>query len=347
MGKCEKKLLLIVMFVFGEKYQEYIPLQFYSLYKNYPEYDAVVYVDSAINSKIEKTLTKIPGYQKKYLIDRIHIKSQGMSGVGLMEAYRWVMHYNIFDHYEYVYIGDIDIFICKEHFPLHEQHIQHMNAQKLCYSNVVRPCKVPHALNTHKKLLEKIGLYHFALALYNDFLLPKRFSGLHFVKVDTYYSAIDQWRKHYLSIYSGRGLLNRIYCWKSRWKYSLYSNNESLLYHIIKKSNLKLPKQMENADDLMLCQDSRSHNFRPMHGIHFGVWRGREQREYWKQHFLDKEPYLDYYLQFKELYETDPVLRDIIKRSSAETRRIINNMITDYEFVIGRNQSPKTISTGG
>lgn len=334
MKKSDKKLLLIVMFVFGDQYQEYIPLQFYSLYKNYPEYDAVVYVDRSISAKIKKTLMSIPGYGEKYQIIRANIRPSEISSQ-MMKAYRWLIHYSIFDQYEYIYIGDIDIFICKEQLPLHEQHIKHMNAQKLCYSNVIRPCKEPDILSTHKKQLEKMGIYHSALALYNQFILPKRFSGLHFVKTDTYYPAIKKWQKRYYSIYLGQGPINKFVCWRSRWKYSLHSRNEALLYHIIKKSKLTLPKQVQNADDLMLCHDPYSHSFRPMHGIHFGTWRDRNQRTYWRQHFLDKDPYLSFFRQFKKLYDTDPLLQYIIKRSSAEMLRIISNMMTDFEYVIG------------
>lgn len=320
----EKKDLLIVAFVFGREYQGYIPLFLFSLYKHYPNYDAMIYVDSQLGKETQRLISLIPDSAEKYkivLIDKIKTKLSPQQ----MKAYRWLVYDAAFEQYKYIYIGDIDIYICKETIPLHEQHIRHMKFSKLLYSNVVRSYEAPPKwIERHQSLLEKRNLYGLMKKIYNKYFYHKRLSGLHFVEVDAYYEAIKRQRERFFKVYYDTDIISKIYCLKMR-RYS----NEALLYYMIKKSHLKLPKQVESNANVLACNDMRSYMFRPYHGLHFGIWRNIGGVEEVYAEYLISTLNMKFYAQFKEELENDKILREIVEKSPVKVKRVINTMVGD------------------
>lgn len=322
----KKKQLLIVTFIFGREYQGYIPIYFYSIYKHYPEYDAVVYVDRKISQSTQKLVEQIPGYGEKYKIvpvDRVKKKLSSQQ----MKAYRWLLYDDMFDAYQYIYIGDIDIYICKESVPLHEQHIRHMNSQKLVYSNIVRNYShAPAILERWQNKLTKIGIHFSVTGIYYRFFYHKRLSGLHFVNTEAYYKAINKQRQKFFRVYYKTDIVSRLYSWKMK-SYS----NEALLYYLVAQSRLRLPKQVSGNADILLCEDPNSYKFRPHHGLHFGMWRDKEKADSVHDKYINSQLCQNFYAQFKNELKHDELLKEIEKNSPEKIKKIIRSMIHDFE----------------
>ncbi|MBD5467231.1 MAG: hypothetical protein HDR21_03645 [Lachnospiraceae bacterium] len=328
------KTLLIATFVFGYDYQGYIPFQFYSLYKHYPDYDAIVYVDRKLRKETLKLLKLIPGYGEKYRVCLVDKIAQTLPRP-VMKAYRWLMYDDVFENYQYVYIGDIDIYICKEDVPLHEQHILHMTAQKSVFSNIVRAYSeppLPKWICKHQKVLKQLGLFIPITKLhklYNKFFYHKRITGLHFVNTRDYYPAIKKQADKFFNVYYKNHIINKIY--KLIMKYYASYSDETFLYHLIKKSRLRLPKQADDKTEILFCSDMRSHNFRPHHGLHFGMWRDKTKADASYHKYMHTPLCRNYYSQFKNELEQDPILKEIMQNSPKKIQTIIYTMLDDFE----------------
>lgn len=317
----------MVNFVFGKEYQEYIPIYFFSLYKHYPDYDAVVYVDRKLREEIWKLIKLIPKHEEKYKIINVD-KLLNKLSLHQMEAYRWFLYDTIFRKYRYIYIGDIDIYICKEVIPLCEQHIRHMNSQKLVYSNIVRSYgALPQTICKYEKILKKMKLYGLIVEIYHKFFYHKRMSGLHFVESDTYFKAIKKQRERFFKVYYDTDIISKIYNLKMKF----YSNNEAMLYHIIKKSHLNLPIQSDDTVNILMCKNMKSNNFRPHHGLHLGIWRGRKKADSSYDKYFQTQLFQNYYAQFKDELANDTILKEILENSPIKIKKIINAMISDLD----------------
>ena len=292
----KKKELLIVDFVFGKEYQGYIPIFLFSIYKHYPDYEAIIYIDRKVGKETERLLNLVPGYGEKYKLVFINKFVRNLLH-SQMAAYRYLIYDPVFEQYKYLYIGDIDFYICKESIPLHKQHIIHMNSQQLVYSNMIR---------------EYIGVNIF---------YHKRMTGLHFVNVSAYYKAIEKQREHFYRVYYNTDILSKLY----NLKMKTYSDEE-LLYYIIKKSHLSLPRIDGNNSN-----DMKAHNFRPHHGLHFGMWRGRKKADSGYDKYLQTQLFQDYYAQFKAELAHDTILQEIVENSPIKIKKIINAMISDLD----------------
>jgi hypothetical protein len=323
------KTLLITTFVFGGDYQGYIPIFIYFVHKNYPEYDVKIYTDRKLEKRYEDMLQEIPGYlQGKYTISKIHEK-MGNASEQQKKAYRWLKYEEDYLNYKYVYTGDIDIIICKEKIPLHEQHIKHMKSQDTCFSNIVRDYGESILIKKYEDILKKFRIYTPVNDFYKKFIYHKRLSGLHFVETKTFYGKTKKCRDNYLSSYEPH-----------TWKEYLYNmdmrrySNEALLYKIVKKSNLHIPKQVTSDQSVLFCNDSSSNEFRPYHGIHLGIWRSKMNvRQY--TDFVNKPMNIDFYMQFMDAYRNDDVLKRMIGLNNSDVKRNINAMIHYYENKVG------------
>ncbi|MBD5471137.1 MAG: hypothetical protein HDR19_08515, partial [Lachnospiraceae bacterium] len=213
--------------------------------------------------------------------------------------------------------------------PLHKQHIKHMNSQKLVFSNIVRDYDAPPSwISNHQEILKKLRLYTLSIRGYNRFLYHKRLSGLHFVNVKEYYKAVRKQREKFLKVYYEKGIVSKL-C--SIWM-RIYStkSDERFLYYMVKHSHLKLPQQSENNECLM-CNDMKSHNFRPHHGLHFGIWRNVKKADEVFDEYMNTKLCQDFYTEFKEEMEHDAILKEIVEKSPVKVKKVINTMICDFE----------------
>ncbi len=151
--------LCITTYVSGKDYQEFIPVFIYSIYKSYPGYGVIIFCGETLADNVKKTLDALKPYISFKIVENHLSFEVGSLRKGVSSAAkRWLLCSELFDQYQNVYIGDVDIYILKESPSLLEQHLTHCDTIGLDYSNARR--------RTH----------------YN------RVTGLHFVKSQQYFS---------------------------------------------------------------------------------------------------------------------------------------------------------------
>lgn len=165
--------MCMTVYVFGD-YTRYIPYYIYSILKSYPDYYVKVYAKDPLSSNEKKSLKLIrnqvssnfeviEGYMDKYINSKPSIKMVG----GIETTFRFLLPYEEFKDFKYVYIGDVDFLIIRENPSLLDGHKTHLNKIDVPYSNALR------ANST-------------------------RLTGLHFIKVKEYYQKMEPLIQTYL-----------------------------------------------------------------------------------------------------------------------------------------------------
>lgn len=152
------KRLCVATYVSGSEYQEFIPVYIYSILCSYPDYFVFIFCGEKIKQNVRKSIdileqignfkifeNHLPGHSEKI--------KKGVAAA----CKRWLLYISEFLDFDFLYIGDVDIFILPEKLSLLDQHLIHCQTLKLDYSNVRRRASA------------------------------KRMSGLHFVKVAPYF----------------------------------------------------------------------------------------------------------------------------------------------------------------
>lgn len=199
-----KKKLCIATYVFGKKYQGFIPLYIYSIIKNYPEYAIRIYIDYDLDSKIQTILKKLKKNGEFEVITNFSSKSglnkKALKNDMISRSLRWFFYDPILFQYEYIYIGDIDVFICQETEDLCKQHIKHADFLNLPYSNCLRSEKINVKKDTKSiiKGIIKFGTRDVIKALKEKEVSLERLTGLHFIKTKEYYEKVEPFLKGYI-----------------------------------------------------------------------------------------------------------------------------------------------------
>lgn len=123
--------------VVNHKYQKYVPFFVYFIQQSYPDYFIKIFLTEKINNKYLKAFSLVK-------TDKVEYSENSFSGFPKAEhqqlkCLRWIVPESFFQGFDYVYMGDVDMLICKEAISLRDQHINNMNLEKLPYSNTVRP----------------------------------------------------------------------------------------------------------------------------------------------------------------------------------------------------------------
>jgi hypothetical protein len=162
--------LCISTFVFGT-YTKYIPFYVYSILKSYPDYHVKIFIDKALSVSEKKCFALI----KNELSDNFSIHENFfpeydfLNGINIIGGGKTILRYlipeNMFEGYDYVYIGDVDFLIIREDPGLLESHIDHCERIHLPFSNKIRP-----------------------ISEINNYI--DRLTGLHFIIKKPYYKKI-------------------------------------------------------------------------------------------------------------------------------------------------------------
>jgi hypothetical protein len=123
--------------------------------KSYPEYGIKIFLTEELLPKYKASLSMLKSLGDLVIVENMFAGFPKTNQE--LKTLRWVMKPEMFDGYDNIYMGDIDILICKELQTLESQHIKHCEDTGLDYSNSVRPGS-------------------------------NRLSGLHFVRKDAYYA---------------------------------------------------------------------------------------------------------------------------------------------------------------
>lgn len=297
------KKLCVVNYIYGEKYQSFIPLYIISLKESYPEYDVRLYIDNELKDEIKEQLEILHNYydgitviENYALVTKLNNKATKIQQI--QRCQRWLFFDEEFLNYEAIYIGDIDLLIFKEDKPLFEQHIEHCNYINRSYSNIARDGnKKNFDLKVIVRNLIKFGLKQTIKYYFTKQKKQIKFTGLHFVKTYDYYSKVN------LVVDKFYNELNLLADLKSK-RYNLCSfNNEACLRDIILDAGLG-DCELSTGKQYNIETNPQSIAFRPHHGIHLGIFRSPKLVEYEKK-LITSALYKSYYLQFIKLKNTD------------------------------------------
>lgn len=190
--------------IVNAKYQNYIPLFWYSLHKSYPDYSSLIFMKGNL-SKNTKRAVKIMQEKGDYQI-RENCFTEFRENEQYFKTIRWILTDDYFTNYKYLYIGDVDMIICKEPISLVDQHSADASNQGLPYSNFVRGGQ-------------------------------ERLIGRHFVITKPYFDAMSPVIKKYTTLLRD-GLIDP----KSNDE---GKGNEWVLYRMVKEAGLGFPKPIQ------------------------------------------------------------------------------------------------------
>lgn len=306
-------------YIYGKKYQDYIPLLVYSCSKSYPEYDIILFLYEKLDSNIKKQLDLL-NLNNIVIIENKFYDCPKMNPLKA-RSLRWVLWDDLFLNYDYLYIVDIDMLYIREPKPLHIQHIEHKQILNFPYDNIKRNHVYKIDLKDIFRRIKYAGFMSFARFLFGS-KIEYLATGLHFVEIKPYYNLLDYSKREYykLMIYNGSWL-----------KYTMFvpSCDEIFLYYILTEIGLHPEKLAQQTDsvEMLDSSDTTRMEFRPHHGLHLGIFRDKYEdiiTTSWKRDILESEIYLYYWEQYKQCYKTDPVFLKLISLSS--------NSVKDYIF---------------
>jgi hypothetical protein len=300
-----KDNICVTTFVFGEKYQGYLPILLYSLKKAYPAYVPIIFIHGKLRNEIRIVLQDLEQLGK-FIIKEDYYNKIGKLGIVQGKALRWVLRDQLFLEYDYLYFVDIDILYFKETPSLHEQHIQHMDMLNTPYSNV-RRSKITY--NATKKVIKsrikEFGITNAVINLLKGTVKENRLTGLHFVKTKEYFSQVKEIQEKYEKLLFSNKYLN----------YFQGNTCEAILFQICYESGLKVEDIGYYSDKYSLdFTNYKEKNFRPHHGIHLGLFRNKKYTDNVNETVTKSATYKYYISQLDEYLEDDFFLQ-ILKKS--------------------------------
>lgn len=150
--------------VCDQTYQRYLPVFVLFVAKSYPTYGIQVFMQGKVSCRIRKAI-------ERFASERVRIRNnfipEWIRNKQALKTYRWMLGEELFAEFENIYVGDVDLLICREDPGLEEVHLSHCDKNSLPYSNCVRPG-------------------------------AKRLSGLHFYRKRPYYEVIGPMMRSYM-----------------------------------------------------------------------------------------------------------------------------------------------------
>lgn len=316
----------IITYVYGDTYQDYIPLILYSIGKSYPEYYSYIFLYGTLRTDVSEYVDLIRSqYNKFKIIEHTFDDCPNMSPLKA-KTLRWVLWDDSFKEYDYMYYIDSDILYVREPIPLHEQHIRHMNyIGSDCVSNIVRETKLKNSIIQIARTF-KYSNNPFTVIEYLFKKISYRFTGIHFVKTDVYFRYISQKIiiKYKNMIYSG-----------AAYAKTVYANDEAVLYEMMKESgiNTSVFAIQTTSTSMFGANLPEKKEFCPHHGVHLGIFRWDLQNiPDWAEEQLKSEDYRFYVNRFKELYMVDPLFIKLYNMFNDNIKVYIERMCKYYDI---------------
>lgn len=292
--------ICLTTFIYGRKYQEYIPVLLFSVRTAYPEYDVILFVHGTVDPDIRGLLKRWNLLERVRIIEHSFDDCPKMSAVKACSL-RWILWTPDFLQYDYLYYIDADMFYIREVPMLHEQHQQHLATLKVPFSNVIREKKVRS--RSPRDILRRLKLAGFANFM--PFLAAnarnvRRLTGLHFVKVGEYFEALNENRLAELK----KAIYDNSYI-----KSNYLSDNEAFLYDMLsQRFDLSRVPVIQGSVACLDFDNPARPEFRPHHGIHFGIFRLPADdilSDASQMRILKSRPYRFYFERFGEMAGKD------------------------------------------
>ena len=322
----------VIAYVFGKVYQAFIPYYVYSMLKIYVDIKVILYIDRELDKDISRQISKYfgGGLEIRYInYDKLGLSDMALRNEFVLRAGRWFLIDDDLLDFDNVYIGDIDIFICKEENSLFDEHVRHSKYINLPYSNVVRSI---HESRNVRHIIGNMVRHGVKAELYNSFLFSKRdwylLSGLHFMRMKKYGPAIKE------AIPGIIKEINNSFLGKSKVWNEVVINDESILYELINLTGLGIPDyDGERCSGQYIVENLNPETigYRPHHGLHLKLF---QDGFVYDSNVTECKTYKMYYEYFRELYENDIILHQLMKQDNIATYQI-KNMINYYSIYEG------------
>ncbi len=320
------KKMCAVVYIYGRDYQGFIPIYLLSLFNTYPEYSARVYLDGSLDEEVKKCTDLLKDYDFEIVenfTDKLGFTKKALSIDQIQRSIRWFFHDPAFDDFEAIYVSDIDIIICPEKEPIFDRHMIHCNTIGMPYSNISRKKSY-----LNKKLKPKLvarNLIRFGVVQSLKYYFGKlkyinKLTGLHFYKTKDYKEKAVPVMQEYVKE------LNLLAEGKSK-KYNLCAfNDEAVLYDMMNDCGFGTPPVAENMYNI--SEDPTEIGYRPHHGIHLGVFRGKIPKN--DLPVVKSQLYRSYYEYFKQFKQTE-YYKEFEKVFTPYIKTIIGNMERFYD----------------
>lgn len=294
--------MCLTTFVYGEKYQFYIPFLAYSCNKAYPEYDMHIFVYGQLSEVVRKQLNSLN------LTMNLNIHENAFKDFTKMTPFisktlRWLLWDDVFLKYDYLYTVDIDILYLREPILLHEQHKLHMEMLNLPFSNIAR--KLTYSPLNPITFLQTIKNFGLIRALQSLAIkrTQYRITGLHFVDVKNYYSKMD---KKFLFKHRDRRK-------EGKMPRGIYrSSDEIYHYKLLEEVGFDLSSLAIQTDSVTMLEPTPNRlEFRPEHGIHLGMFRGKNLDK-GQIEILESNAYKYYFDSYVNDVRTDQIFLNLL-----------------------------------
>ena len=201
---------LCIYMVTNELYESYIPYFFHFLDRAYPQYSCLVSHKGKLSEDVKYLLRHFNG---DYHVVENSFKWYS-DNPDMLKTLRWCNYPKEFDLFDYIYVGDIDIWLVKENVSLLEQHLDVLKNYNTCYSNTDKidpPDQRGH-----------------------------RMTGLHFFKTKEYLEAMRVMMTHYDYRFKEEEFNKERFpeFYNDKLK---KMDNQHALWHLIKEAGLKMP----------------------------------------------------------------------------------------------------------
>lgn len=319
--------ICLTTYIYGDKYQDFIPLILYSVKKAYPDYYLMLFISGGIRADLKSIIDILQtsfgdGFE---ILEHTFDDCKTMTPIAA-QSFRWVVWSDKFLNFDYLYFIDADIFYIKEPIPLHEQHIRHMHyIGEKGISNIVR------VRDTFTNIMEGLyNNYRYAgvKSIFYYFINSSvfRMSGIHFIKVKEYYGKIskDLLFKYREIIYKGEICKN-----------TGFANDEALLYNMIKDSGWDMSHfaLQKSSISMFGFNNPEKKEFCPHHGIHLGIFRRDIQKiKSFAVKQLESDDYKYYIDQFKKCNMNDELFRKIYQMLSPNIKLYFDRMYQYYDL---------------
>lgn len=318
--------LCFTSYIYGDKYQEYIPLTIYSIAKSYPEYHIRLFINNKLRPDIKECLDLIRPYYDKFKIIENKFNDCPQMTPLKAKSLRWVLWDDEFMNFDYLYYIDSDMLYIRELSPLHVLHVKHMNyIQSDCISNIIRKKKLSNNnLYTLYNAYKNGGISSFIKYLITPSIY--RMTGLHFIKCNIYFKYITpKLRKKYQNI---------IYTGKTS-KATIGGTDEALLFEMIRESgyNMSIFALQKNSISMFESNNPNKKEYCPHHGIHLGLFRYElSNLEPWAIAQLNSPDYLYYIDYYKKNILHDPLFLNLRDKFSNNLKEYITKMHLYYNI---------------
>jgi len=126
-------------FIYGNYYR-FIPYYLFSINKNYPDASVLILYNDRLPDKYKKLVNS---YNNAFLFENVANNIVWLNAFrhkgAAKQTLRHILKLDIFNDFDTIYFGDVDIIILKEEYNLFDFHFKQANKSQLPFSNRVRP----------------------------------------------------------------------------------------------------------------------------------------------------------------------------------------------------------------